>query len=96
MAPSIPENLAAVGAGIRAAAAQCGRAAGSVRLVAVSKTQSAARIRAASRSSRSGTWSAKSGDPHVVRIPRTAIRSFTAIGTPCSHPARGASSAARA
>ena len=47
MAPSIPENLAAVGAGIRAAAAQCGRAAGSVRLVAVSKTQSAASIRAA-------------------------------------------------
>jgi pyridoxal phosphate enzyme (YggS family) len=47
MAPSIPENLAAVGAGIRAAAARWGRAPDSARLIAVSKTHPAASIRAA-------------------------------------------------
>lgn len=47
MAPSIPENLAAVGAGIRAAAQACGRSTGSVQLIAVSKTQPPASIRQA-------------------------------------------------
>lgn len=47
MAPSIPENLVSVGAGIRAATARCGRSADSVKLIAVSKTQAADSIRTA-------------------------------------------------
>lgn len=47
MASSIAEKLAAVGAGMRAAAVQHGRAPDAVRLIAVSKTHNAASIRAA-------------------------------------------------
>ena len=47
MTVSIPENLAGVGAAIRASALRCGRAADSVHLIAVSKTQPASSIRTA-------------------------------------------------
>lgn len=47
MTPSIPENLASVGAGIIAAAMRCERDTASVKLIAVSKTQPAASIRTA-------------------------------------------------
>ena len=47
MTASIPENLAGVGAAIRAAALRCGRTADSVHLIAVSKTQPAGSIRTA-------------------------------------------------
>jgi pyridoxal phosphate enzyme (YggS family) len=47
MAPSIPENLESLGAGIRAAAERCGRDVCSVKLIAVSKTQGAASVRTA-------------------------------------------------
>lgn len=47
MASSIAEKLAAVGAGMRAAAVQHGRAPDAVRLIAVSKTHNRASIRAA-------------------------------------------------
>lgn len=47
MAASIPENLARIGAAIRAAAAAAQRDAQSVRLIAVSKTHPAASIRVA-------------------------------------------------
>lgn len=47
MASSIAEKLAAVGAGMRAAAVQHGRAPDAVRLIAVSKTHNGASIRAA-------------------------------------------------
>lgn len=56
-------------------------------------------------SSVSGTWSASSGDPWVVRIPAVSWVSLYAIGMPCSRPtgsppasrssARAASSQAR-
>ena len=60
----------------------------------------AARMRATTVASRSGTWSAKAREPHVVRTPAVTRLSFTENGTPCSGPsgmpARTASSAARA
>ena len=46
----------------------------------------AARARSTSRSSVSGTASAKIGEPAVVRIPAVATRSLCAIGRPCSGP----------
>ena len=46
----------------------------------------AARRRATSKLSVCGTFSAKSFDPYVVRIPAVSIRSLMAIGSPCSGP----------
>ncbi len=47
----------------------------------------AARSRWTTTSSRSGTLSAKSGEPYVVRMPAVSVRSLCATGTPCSGPA---------
>ena len=49
----------------------------------------AARRRSTSSESCSGTCSANSGEPYVVRIPAVSSRSLTAIGRPCRAP-RGA------
>ena len=53
----------------------------------------ARRRRATTSVSAVGTWSRKSGDPYVVRIPAVSSRSLTAMGRPCSRPAPGASGA---
>jgi len=49
-------------------------------------TAPAPRIRSTISSSRSGTWSAKSGEPCVVRHPATSWVSLTANGRPCRAP----------
>src|SRR5262249_47426146 len=46
----------------------------------------AADIRLTISASRSGTCSAKSGDPNVVRTPVVSTRSLCATGSPCSSP----------
>lgn len=46
----------------------------------------AARARLTSRSSASGTVSAKMDEPPVVRMPAVATRSLCAMGRPCSGP----------
>ncbi len=62
----------------------------------------ASRIRRTIGASVSGTWSAKIGEPYVVRIPAVSARSLCATGRPCSGPrhrprarSRSASSASR-
>ena len=61
-------------------------AANSGTLVRPISTAPARRIRSTTRSSRSGTWSAKSGEPYVVRQPATSWVSLTANGSPWSGP----------
>src|SRR5207342_2691040 len=61
-------------------------AANSGTLVLPIGTAPAARIRATTRSSRSGTWSANSGEPYVVRQPATSWVSLNAKGSPCRGP----------
>src|SRR5690606_31126390 len=55
-------------------------------LVFPTSTTPARRTRSTMRSSVSGTWSAKIGDPYVVRHPATAWVSLTANGSPRSGP----------
>jgi hypothetical protein len=46
----------------------------------------AARRRATAGASSSGTWPARTREPHAAGIPRTSIVSFTVRGTPWSAP----------
>ena len=46
----------------------------------------AARSRSTISASSPGTWSAKMGDPNVVRMPRVRVRSLWATGSPWSGP----------
>ena len=64
----------------------CDPAANSGTLVLPIVTAPALRIRSTSRRSVSGTWSAKSGEPYVVRQPATSWVSLKACGRPCSGP----------
>src|SRR4051794_6181952 len=64
----------------------CEPAANSGTLVLPITTTPAPRTRSTSRSSASGTWSAKSGDPYVVRHPATSWVSLNANGRPCRGP----------
>ena len=64
----------------------CDPAANSGTLVLPMTTTPAPRTRSTSRSSASGTWSAKSGEPYVVRQPATSWVSLNANGSPCSGP----------
>ena len=64
----------------------CEPAAHSGTLVLPIVTAPAPRIRSATRSSRLGTWSERSGDPNVVRQPATSWVSLNACGSPCSGP----------
>ena len=68
----------------------CDPAANSGTLVLPMTTTPAPRTRSTSRSSASGTWSANSGEPYVVRQPATAWVSLNANGSPCSGPDVGA------
>jgi hypothetical protein len=61
-------------------------AANSGTFVFPSGTAPAARIRATTSSSSSGTWSANSGEPYVVRHPATSWVSLNAKGSPCNGP----------
>ena len=61
-------------------------AANSGTLVLPIDTAPARRIRSTTRSSASGTWSANSGEPYVVRQPATSWVSLNANGSPCSGP----------
>ena len=78
----------------------CDPAANSGTLVLPTTTTPARRTRSTISSSASGTWSANSGEPYVVRHPATAWVSLNANGSPCSGPTSApeasASSAARA
>ena len=78
----------------------CEPAANSGTLVLPITTTPARRTRSTIRSSVSGTWSANSGEPYVVRHPATSWVSLNANGSPCSGPsspsAASASSAAAA
>ena len=64
----------------------CEPAANSGTLVRPSSTTPAPRIRSTASVSSSGTKSAWSGEPKVVRQPATGWVSFTANGSPCSGP----------
>ncbi len=64
----------------------CDPAAHSGTLVLPIGTTPAARMRATTSSSRRGTWSARSGEPNVVRQPATSWVSLNANGSPCSGP----------
>ena len=64
----------------------CDPAAHSGTLVLPMTTAPAPRIRSAISSSRRGTWSARSGEPKVVRQPATSWVSLNACGSPCSGP----------
>ena len=64
----------------------CDPAANSGTFVLPSSTTPAPRIRSTARVSASGTKSAWSGEPNVVRQPATGCVSFTANGRPCSGP----------
>ena len=64
----------------------CEPAANSGTLVLPITTTPARRTRSTISSSASGTWSAKSGEPYVVRQPATAWVSLNANGSPCSGP----------
>jgi hypothetical protein len=64
----------------------CDPAANSGTLVLPMVTAPAARIRSTTRSSVSGTCSANSGEPYVVRQPATSWVSLNANGRPCSGP----------
>ncbi len=64
----------------------CDPAANSGTLVLPITTTPARRTRSTSSSSASGTWSAYSGEPYVVRQPATACVSLNANGSPCSGP----------
>ena len=78
----------------------CEPAANSGTLVLPMVTAPAVRIRSTTSSSASGTWSAKSGEPYVVRHPATSWVSLNANGRPWRGPSRSpavvASSAAAA
>ncbi len=64
----------------------CEPAANSGTFVLPISTAPACRIRSTTRSSVVATWSAKRGEPYVVRHPAAAWVSFTANGSPCSGP----------
>ena len=64
----------------------CEPAANSGTLVRPMTTTPAPRTRSTSRSSTSGTWSANSGEPYVVRHPATSWVSLNANGSPCRGP----------